>query len=129
MVSMSYSWIGPARLVAAALLLASCAPTAAYVVGVSGGTPATAPVFTLPPAASPFYGLVVARCSGGSPVWQIGTGGGAASSATSITYGKAPDGFATLVGPVPLAPGCYRVFASGSGTGHFTILPNGTLGP
>ena len=97
--------------------------------GVNAGATVTAPVFALPPAGRPFYGLVVAPCGGGRPVWQIGSGGGEASQPSSITYGRPPDGFATLAGPAALAPGCYRVFASGGGAGQFTILPNGTLGP
>ena len=114
---------------AAALAGASCAPPLAYTVHVSAGPTPAAPVFELPPTDAPFYGLVVARCAGGSPVWQIGSGGGAASQPRSVTFGKAPDGFATLAGPLALAPGCYRVFASGGGAGRFTVLPNGTLGP
>ena len=62
-------------------------------------------------------------------MWQIGSGGGEASQPAAITYGKAPDGFATLAGPVALTAGCYHVFASGGGVGRFTVLANGTLGP
>jgi hypothetical protein len=114
---------------AAALVLASCAPQAAYVVRVTPGTPPSVPVFMLPPNSAGFYGLFVAPCRGGRPVWQIGSGGGQASQPASITYGKAPDGFATLAGPTALTAGCYDVVASGGGKGRFTVLPNGTLAP
>jgi hypothetical protein len=117
------------RVVAATLLAAHCASTPAYLVSVKPGIATSPPMFELPASAGSFYGLVVTRCAGGDPVWQIGSGGGEASQPASVTYGKAPDGFATLVAPAPLLPGCYRVFASGGGAGRFTVLPNGTLGP
>jgi hypothetical protein len=124
-----YAFVRLACVAAAGLLVARCASTAAYVVTVKPGATAAAPVFELPASSGSFYGLVVTRCAGGDPVWQIGSGGGAASQPTSITYGKAPDGFTTHVAPAALTPGCYRVIASGGGAGHFTVLPNGTLGP
>ena len=112
----------------ATALGAVCFGPSEYVVRVKAGPSAATPVFDLPPAGTPLYGLVVARCGEKRPVWEIGTGGGDVSRPTSITYGTAPDGFKTRVAPAALTPGCYAVFASRDGTGHFTLRPDGTLG-
>jgi hypothetical protein len=125
--------------------LAACAPPAYVVTTTAGAAPAPAagastsaspappappapPVFAVGASSQSIYGLTVTRC-GGAPVWEIGTGGGDASKPTSITYGRAPDGFVTRTGPLPLTAGCYEVFASGGGVGRFTIRADGSLAP
>ena len=109
--------------------LAACAGPPSYLVAVAPGPTPNAPTFAVPGATEGLYGLSVSQCGGGATMWAIGTGGGNVSRPASVVYGRAPDGWTTRAGPLPLTAGCYEVFASGNGVGRFTVRPDGTLAP
>jgi len=114
---------------AAGAACAACAAPPTYAVGVTPGPTPSAPAFAVPGATDGLYGLSVERCGGGGTMWAIGTGGGNVSRPASVVYGRAPDGWMTRAGPLPLVAGCYDVFASGGGVGRFTVRADGTLAP
>ncbi len=72
------------------------------------------------------YGFSVVRCDG-VPFWIVGTGGSAAAFPDTLRYGTTPAGYASTVGPLPLQPGCYRIFVSGGSRATFRIDRSGHL--
>ena len=71
--------------------------------------------------------LRVNSCSlpdSGAGSWVIGGRSGTVP-VQRIVYGEPPPGFASYMGPDPLAPGCYRVSISGSGRTTFLVDSGG----
>lgn len=77
-----------------------------------------------------FFGLSVVRCGHDTTMWTLTTPGGASTAAPpdTIVYGEAPTGYATTVGPLPLRPGCYEVFAAGA-SARFRVERDGRITP
>ena len=50
-----------------------------------------------------------------------------AQEVSRIRYGAAPPGFRSVVGPVPLTPGCYSVEVSGTGAARFAVASDGMI--
>ena len=74
-----------------------------------------------------FYGLTVESCDKKRTMWVVGISGSAAPPPAQVVYGEAPKGFLTRSGPVPLAPGCYRVIVSGPAEARFVVNADGTV--
>ena len=72
------------------------------------------------------YGLSVVRCGIDSSIWTL-TATGTTGSPGRITYGETPPGYVSSVGPGPLVPGCYDVYASGGEKGRFRIGADGHI--
>jgi hypothetical protein len=68
----------------------------------------------------PIYGLSVVVCGTDRAMWTIASDGSRPLPA-QIPYGRAVPGFVTGVGPLPLSPGCYDVFASGTRPVRFDL--------
>jgi hypothetical protein len=64
--------------------------------------------------------------TGGGAAWVIGPKVGTARF-SRVEYGSAPHGFVTEQGPIPLAPGCYRVIVSGTGRAEFQVSSDGSV--
>jgi hypothetical protein len=71
------------------------------------------------------YGLTVMTCNGRA-VWTI-SNQRLGLPPSRISYGVAPDGFVSRVGPEPLKPGCYEVVVSGPSRVRFQIGEDGKL--
>lgn len=71
-----------------------------------------------------FYGLTVMTCTGSKPYWTFGVRGAKGPPPDTVTYGATPAGYATVIGPLPLDPGCYRVLVTGGASAQFHIAPD-----
>ncbi len=69
---------------------------------------------------TPIYGLSVVVCGTEHTMWTIAADG-TRLLPSRITYGRAVAGFTTQAGPLPLKPGCYDVFASGTRSVRFDV--------
>jgi len=116
-------------MVAAGVILGACASERA----ITDVSPAEAvrPTFNLFVMTGPhggyLYGISVMSCSGAVVYWSLGTTGSAAAPPMSITYGDVPKGYTTSVGPLPLSPGCYRVFLTGGPSARFQVERDGRV--
>jgi len=74
-----------------------------------------------------FYGLTVMRCGDKTPYWTFGDRGAKGAPPDTVTYGVPPRGYETVIGPLPLDPGCYRVLITGGETTRFTVDRDGRI--
>ncbi|HEY7876791.1 MAG TPA: hypothetical protein VIC55_01120 [Gemmatimonadaceae bacterium] len=74
-----------------------------------------------------FYGLTVMNCAGDKPYWTFGDRGAKGAPPDTVTYGVPPVGYGTVIGPLPLDPGCYRVLVTGGASARFEIAPGGRV--
>ena len=77
-------------------------------------------------AAQFFYGLTVMTCAGDKAYWTFGARGAKAPPDT-VTYGTPPTGYVTVIGPLPLDPGCYRVLITGGASTRFDVARDGHI--
>ena len=110
---------------------AALACTPGNIVGVEAGAEPAAPVFVITDVAGHgatrwIFGLSVVTCETGASVWTIASTG-TASAPSRITYGQAPPGYVNRIGPLPLRPGCYQVYASESAGARFHVGRDGRV--
>lgn len=74
-----------------------------------------------------FYGLTVMNCAGNTPYWTFGERGAKGAPPDTVTYGATPVGYETVIGPLALEPGCYRVLVTGGASAEFRIAPDGRI--
>lgn len=74
-----------------------------------------------------FYGLTVMRCGDKTPYWTFGDRGAKGSPPDTVTYGVPPRGYETVIGPLPLDPGCYRVEITGGQSTRFSVAADGHI--
>jgi hypothetical protein len=113
----------------AALALVACAPSNMIQLAPSATRDSLAFVISGASDArvtSPVYGLSVVHCLDDVPVWTIAADGTRALPAR-VTYGALIAGYETRVGPVPLAPGCYKAFLSNADPLIFDVGPQGAV--
>ncbi len=74
-----------------------------------------------------FYGLTVMRCGDKTPYWTFGDHGAKGSPPDTVTYGAPPRGYQSVIGPLPLDPGCYRVLITGGQSTRFSVGSDGRI--
>lgn len=86
----------------------------------NGGRPVKVGVLRVGYCHAPDYGADGA-------VWIIGEDSLREPLVTRVTYGQAPLGYRSAVGPEPLRPGCYSVTVSGMGRVRFEVDSSGSV--
>lgn len=102
-------------------------------VRVEPGTAPLHPVFVLADSTGRgrsglVYGLSVVPCGSDSVMWQLGATG-SQGPPQRLTYGEAPDGFVSLIGPRELRRGCYDVFVTDGRRARFRVDAQGRVTP
>jgi hypothetical protein len=119
------------RIATAALIVGAAAACADHS-GALSTTPAAKPLplfhlAILRRTADFFYGLTVMRCGDRTPYWTFGDRGAKGSPPDTVTYGAPPRGYQTVIGPLPLDPGCYRVVITGGQSTRFSVAADGRI--
>lgn len=121
----------PGRIASAALIVVAVAACADHS-GTLSTTPAAKPLplfhlAALRRTADFFYGLTVMRCGDRTPYWTFGDRGAKGSPPDTVTYGVPPRGYQTVIGPLPLDSGCYRVVITGGQSTRFSVAADGRI--
>ncbi|HKV50628.1 MAG TPA: hypothetical protein VJO52_05440 [Gemmatimonadaceae bacterium] len=121
----------PGRIATAALIVVAVTACADHS-GTLSTTPAAKPLAlfhlaALRRTADFFYGLTVMRCEDRTPYWTFGDRGAKGSPPDTVTYGVPPRGYQTVIGPLPLDPGCYRVVITGGQSTRFSVAADGRI--
>lgn len=118
--------------IACATLIVSAAVACAASTGTLDTNPTAKPLplfhlAALRRTADFFYGLTVMRCGDRRPYWTFGDRAAKGAPPDTVTYGVAPRGYETVIGPLPLDSGCYRVEITGGVTTRFSVSRDGRI--
>lgn len=118
--------------IACATLIVSATVACAAGTGTLDTSPAAKPLplfhlAALRRTADFFYGLTVMRCRDRKPYWTFGDRAAKGAPPDTVTYGVAPRGYETVIGPLPLDSGCYRVEITGGVTTRFSVGRDGRI--
>jgi hypothetical protein len=118
------------RIVGAALIVGAIACAAHPGALTTTPAPKPLPLFHLAAlrhTADFFYGLTVMRCGDRTPYWTFGDRGAKGAPPDTVTYGVPPRGYESVLGPLPLDPGCYRVLITGGSSTRFSVGTDGRI--
>ena len=118
------------RIAGAALIISAAIACADHSGVITTPGPKPLPLFhlaVLRHTADFFYGLTVMRCGDKTPYWTFGDRGAKGAPPDTVTYGVPPRGYETILGPLPLDPGCYRVVITGGAHTRFSVGRDGRV--